>query len=188
MPKAKTEKDLYLKYKEVIVPNLKKELNIKNSLAIPKLLKISINTGIGTYTKKEGNKDFSHIEKSIALISGQKPVLRTAKKAVSNFKTRIGDPVGITVTIRGKRMYSFLDKLINIVFPRVRDFRGVSDKSFDGNGNFSIGFKEHVAFPEISPDEVMNLHGLQINIVTSAKDDETGYKLLKEFGFPFKKN
>ena len=180
--------DLQTQFITKIAHELNKTLGIKNPMASPKLTKISVNVGMGTYLKNNGGKDFSHILESIQAITGQKPVVNKASKAISNFKVRQGEPVGISVTLRGKKMYDFMNKLINVIFPRVRDFRGVSDKSFDGNGNFSIGFKEHVAFPEISPDEVMNLHGLQINIVTSAKDDETGYKLLKEFGFPFKKN
>lgn len=179
--------DLKTRYNTEIVNELKKSLSIKNTISVPKVTKVTINTGIGTYLKGQGNKDFSPIVESIKAISGQQPVLNKAKKAVSNFKVREGDTLGVSVTLRGKRMYDFLDKLINIVFPRVRDFRGISRKAFDGNGNYSIGFKEHIVFPEISPDDIMRLHGLQINVITNAKTDEEGLELLSKLGFPFKK-
>jgi len=181
--KAKT---LQEKFKEEIAPKLKETLNEKNLLALPRITKITLNVGIGTYIKTH-NKDFSNVVENITKITGQKPVITKAKKAISNFKVREGEPVGLAVTLRGKRMYSFLDKLINIVLPRVRDFRGLSRKSFDGQGNYSIGLKEHTVFPEISPDDVIKMHGVQINISTSAKNDEHGTKLLEAFGFPFKK-
>ena len=176
--------NLQTKFNEEILPQLKEKLGIKNSMAVPKVTKVKINVGIGTYVKNH-NKDYSNIVDNIANIGGQKPMITTAKKAISNFKTRKGDKVGITTTLRGEKMYSFLNKLVNIVFPRVRDFRGISPKAFDGNGNFNIGFKEHTVFPEISPDDVMNLHGIQISITTSAKTDEMGLELLKLMGFPF---
>jgi len=181
------EKDLKTRYQKEIAPALQKQLGIKNPMAIPKITKISINVGIGSYTKRENNKDYSHIVENIKAIAGQAPVVTKASKAISNFKLREEDPIGVMVTLRGKRMYDFLNKLINIVFPRVRDFRGLSPKSFDGNGNYSVGFKEHTVFPEIKPDDVIKYHGLQIIIGTSAKDNETAYELLKSFGFPFKK-
>ncbi|MDX9970660.1 MAG: 50S ribosomal protein L5 [Candidatus Gracilibacteria bacterium] len=181
-------KDLFTLYKETIVPELKKQLNEKNVMALPKLTKITINAGIGTYVKKQGQKDFSHIVENLERISGQKPVTTLSKKAISNFKIREGEPLGVIVTLRGKKMYDFMNKLINIVLPRVRDFRGVSRKSFDGNGNYSLGFKEHLAFPEIKPDDVMKIHGLQVNICTNAKDNAKALALLEAFGFPFKKN
>jgi large subunit ribosomal protein L5 len=165
---------------------LKKTLGVKNVMAIPRITKVTINVGIGTYIKSH-NKDFSNIVENITAITGQKPVITKAKKAVSNFKLRENEPVGISVTLRKKRMEDFVTKLVKIVFPRTRDFRGLSPKAFDGKGNYSIGFKEHTVFPEISPDDVMKLHGLQVNIITSAKTDEEGYELLKALGFPFKK-
>lgn len=158
----------------------------KNIMAEPKITKVTINVGIGTYVKAH-NKDFSNIVENIMAISGQKPIVTKAKKAVSNFKLREKEPTGIKVTLRGQRMEDFVSKLINVVFPRVRDFRGLSPKAFDGNGNYSIGFREHTVFPEISPDDVMKLHGLQVNIITSAENDEKGFELLKSMGFPFKK-
>lgn len=179
--------DLKTRFKEEIIPELKKTLGIKNIMALPKVVKVTINTGIGSYIKAH-NKEYSNIVENITKICGQKPVLRKSKKAISNFKIRQGEILGIAVTLRGKRMYDFLNKLINIVFPRVRDFRGISPKAFDGKGNYSIGFKEHTVFPEISPDDVIKLHGLQVNIITTAKTDKEGFELLKALGFPFKKS
>lgn len=178
--------ELYTKFKTEILPKLKEELKAKNVMSLPKVQKVSINIGIGSYITKHG-KDFEYIVENVRKISGQKPIVTKAKKAISNFKLRENAPVGITVIIRGKRMYDFLNKLINIVFPRVRDFRGLSPKSFDGQGNYSIGFKEHTVFPEISPDDVMKLHGIEINITTSATNNEQGMILLTAMGFPFRK-
>ncbi len=175
------------KFTGEVASKLMEEFHIDNRLAVPKITKVTINVGIGTYTKSH-NKDNSNIIENIAKISGQKPVLTRAKKAISNFKTRKGEVIGIAVTIRGKRMYDLLNKLINIVFPRVKDFRGISQKSFDGKGNFSVGFKEHTVFPEISPDEVSRLHSLQLNICTNANTNERALVLLKAMGFPFKTN
>ncbi len=165
---------------------LKQTLGVKNRMAIPRITKVAISVGIGTYIKSH-NKDFSNVVENITAITGQKPIITKAKKAVSNFKLREKDPVGITVTLRKKRMEDFVTKLVKIVFPRTRDFRGLSPKAFDGKGNYTIGFKEHTVFPEISPDDVMKLHGLQVTIITSAKTDEEGLELLKVLGFPFKK-
>jgi large subunit ribosomal protein L5 len=183
---AKTT-DLQSEFNKNLMPKLMQNLGIKNVMAAPKITKVKLNVGIGSYIKAHG-KDFDNIVENIAKISGQKPVINKSKKAISNFKVREGDPVGVSVTLRGKRMYDFLNKLVNIVFPRVRDFRGISKKAFDGNGNYSIGFKENTVFPEISPDEVMKPHGIEINITTTAKNNEEGIKLLETLGFPFKKN
>ena len=176
--------DLKTRFYKELTQELKKTLGIKNSMAVPKVTKIKLNVGMGTYIKTH-NKDYSNIVENITKISGQKPVLNKSKKAISNFKIRQGEVIGCSVTLRGKRMYDFLNKLINIIFPRVRDFRGLPEKGFDGNGNFSIGFKEHTVFPEISPDDVIKLHGIEVNITTNAKTDEEGYQLLKIMGFPF---
>ncbi len=178
--------DLQTRFKEELAPKLKEELGIKNVNAIPKVDKVVINVGIGTY-RQSHNKDFSNITENITAITGQQPVVKKARISVSNFKIREGDPVGLSVTLRGKRMYDFLNKLVNIVLPRVRDFRGLSRKSFDGRGNYSLGLKEHTVFPEISPDDVMKMHGVQIVVTTTAKNNEEGVKLLTEIGFPFKK-
>jgi len=184
MSKVKSLQTVFI---EEIQPKLMKELNKKNIMATPKITKVKLNIGIGSYIKNHG-KDFDHIVESVQQISGQKPNINLAKKAISNFKLREGMPVGISVTLRGKRMYDFINKLTNIVFPRVRDFRGISPKSFDGQGNYNIGFKEHTVFPEISPDDVMRLHGIQVSISTTATNNEEGLVLLKALGFPFKTN
>ena len=179
-------KDLQTQFKKEIAPKLAKKLGVKNIHAVPKVTKITINVGIGSIIQNQG-KDISHIEENLAKISGQKPVITKSKKAISNFKIREDMPVGLVVTLRGKRMYDFLNKLINITLPRVRDFRGLSEKAFDGNGNYSLGLKEHVVFPEINPDDVLHLHGVQITITTSADNNDNAKALLKSLNFPFKK-
>ena len=176
---------LYDQMKSEIVPALKKDLELKSVLAAPRITKVKINVGIGTLGKN--TKDFSEVIENVSKITGQKPIITKAKIAVSNFKLRKGMPVGIVVTLRGKRAYDLVERLVNIVIPRVRDFRGLSTKAFDGNGNYSIGFKEALVFPEINPDDVTNVHGIQVTIITSAKSDEHGMALLKKIGFPFKK-
>lgn len=187
MTKNATPISLKAKYLKELAPILQKELKLKNSMACPKISKITINVGIGSYIQSH-NKDFSNIIENITAICGQKPVIAKAKKSISNFKIRKGDPIGVIATLRGKRMYDFLNKLINIVLPRVRDFRGLSKKAFDGKGNYTIGLKEHVVFPETSQDDLSKIHGIQINIITTAKNNEEGYELLKAFRFPFKNN
>ncbi len=176
----------YDTFNKDIIPALQKELGIKNRMAVPKISKIKLNVGIGTLTKR--TKDYSDVVNNIAKIAGQKPVVTKAKVSISNFKLREGMPVGITVTLRGKKMYEFIYRLVNIVFPRVRDFRGLNPKSFDGQGNYSVGFKEALVFPEINPDDVLNVHGVQVTISTTAKNSEEGYALLNQIGFPFKKS
>lgn len=178
--------DLKTRFTKEIAPKLKEELGVKNVMAVPKVTKITINVGIGQILRS-GSKDYSFVVDNVLSISGQKPMLTKSKKAISNFKIREKEVVGIAVTLRGVRMYDFLNKLINIVFPRVRDFRGVGPKSFDGNGNYNVGFKEHIVFPEISPDDVIKMHGLQVCISTNAKTDERALALLTAMGFPFKK-
>ncbi len=175
----------YDTFNKEVIPALQKELGIKNRMAVPKISKIKLNVGIGTLTRN--TKDFSDVIANVAKISGQQPVVTKAKMAISNFKLREGMPTGITVTLRGKKMYEFIYRLVNIVFPRVRDFRGLNTKSFDGNGNYSVGFKEALVFPEINPDDVLNVHGIQVTISTTAKNDEGGRALLTQIGFPFKK-
>lgn len=170
-------------YDKEIAPSLQKDLGITNKHAIPALKMVKLNVGIGSIIA--GKKDYSEIVENLAAISGQKPIVTKARKSISNFKLREGMPVGATVTLRGKKMYDFMNKLINVTFPRIRDFRGVSVRGFDGRGNYSIGIKENTVFPEINPDNADKIHGLQVTIVTSATNNEDGYKLLKAMGFPF---
>lgn len=177
--------DLQTRFKKEIAPKLKETLGIKSIMAVPKVLKVTINAGIGTYVKTH-NKDYATVQDNIGKIAGQKAVVTKSRAAISNFKVKEGEIIGVMTTLRGKRMYDFLNKLINIVFPRVRDFRGISPRSFDGKGNYTVGFKEHTVFPEISPDDVTKLHCLQVCINTSAKDNKEGLELLKSMGFPFR--
>ncbi|OGY87747.1 MAG: 50S ribosomal protein L5 [Candidatus Kerfeldbacteria bacterium RIFOXYA2_FULL_38_24] len=174
------------KYNQVVIPQLKKQLGIANNLALPKVEKIILNAGLG----KSITGDHNYIEMAVdalARISGQRPIKTLAKQSISNFKIRKGMVVGAKVTLRGERMYAFLDKLINVALPRVRDFRGLKPNAFDGHGNYSIGFSEHIVFPEISSDEVEKIVGLEINIVTTAKNNEQAKALLGALGLPFQK-
>ena len=173
-------------YFKNILPTLQKELGEKNILALPRLNKIVVNVGIGSMYTKQQIKDFSNIESSVANITGQKPVIIQAKKSVSNFKLREGTPNGIKVTLRGERMYDFISKLINIVLPRVRDFRGVSTHGFDEQGNYSLGLKESMMFPEIKIDDNYRPFGLEITIGIKNSDPKKSELLLRSFGFPFK--
>ena len=172
------------KYTQEIKPNLQKKLGLSNVMEVPKIKKITLNMGVG-----EAVQDKKIVEKAIADIerlSGQKALITRAKKSVASFKVREGMPIGAKVTLRSERMYEFLDRLINVALPRVRDFRGLNRKSFDGNGNYSLGVKEQIIFPEIDYDKVDKIRGLDICITTSAKDDEECLALLKEFNFPIK--
>ena len=174
---------LYEKYKNEITNTLKDKFNYKNDLEIPKLEKIVINMGVG-----EAVKDSKKIEvavKELAAISGQKPVVTKSKKANASFKLREGKPIGVKVTLRKNKMYEFIDRFVNVALPRVRDFRGVNPKSFDGNGNFALGLKEQFVFPEIEYDNVDSVRGMDIIFVTSAKSDDEGKELLSGFDFPF---
>lgn len=174
-------------YNKKLAPKIKEELGIKNIYAVPKLEKVTVNAGLGRFYTA-GTKDFTEFIENFKAFTGQAPVVTKAKKAISNFKLREGMPVGLKVTLRGKRMYDFVNKLVNVVFPRVRDFRGISPKAFDGNGNYSVGIQEHTVFSEINPDDIVKIHGLEVVLSTSAKDDKEGYTLLKNLGFPFKKS
>ncbi|PIR78478.1 MAG: 50S ribosomal protein L5 [Candidatus Magasanikbacteria bacterium CG10_big_fil_rev_8_21_14_0_10_36_16] len=177
--------ELYKIYKETVVPALKVELGLKNIMMVPKIEKVVLNIGYGRNTK---DKAFiERLEKTLTLISGQKPVHNKAKKSISNFKIREGMEIGASVTLRGAKMYEFLYKLVNLTFPRVRDFRGLDPKSFDGKGNFTMGFKEQLAFPEISGESADNIHGLQIIVNTTAGNNVAGMALLSHMGFPFRK-
>ncbi len=171
-------------YKLEVVPYLMKRFNYKNVNQVPKLVKITINGGLGDI--KDNAKSVQQVEKELALIAGQKPVLTKAKKSVANFKVRAGMNVGIKVTLRGDRMFQFFDKFVSIALPRVRDFKGVPDKSFDGRGNYAMGVKEQLIFPEIQYDQVEKVRGFDICFVTTAKTDEEAYELLKAMGMPFK--
>ena len=159
------------------------KFNYKNKFEVPKLTKVVINIGVGEAVK-DGKKIDSAI-KEITAISGQKPVITRAKKAIATFKLREGMPIGVKVTLRKSHMYEFIDRLINVALPRVRDFRGLNGKSFDGNGNYSLGLKEQIVFPEIDYDNIDTIRGMDISVVTSAKSDEEGKELLKYFDFPF---
>jgi len=170
-------------YRTTVIPELKKKFNYTNVLQVPKIEKICVNVGVGQATQDP--KMIDSIVKDIENIVGQKAVVTKAKKSVSNFKLREGMKIGCKVTLRKARMYEFLDRLINISIPRIRDFRGVPDKSFDGNGNYTLGIKEHVIFPEINIDNVAKQFGMDVTIVTSAKSDNEALELLKAFGMPF---
>lgn len=171
------------KYLKEVAPAMMKEGGHKNIMAVPKLEKAVINAGLSKALKDP--KYFDIIEGTLSRISGQKSVKTKATKSISNFKIRQGLVVGMKVTLRGNRMYDFVEKLINVTLARVRDFRGLSPKAVDPNGNLNIGFKEHIAFPEIRPDEIEKIHGLEVSIVTTAKNREEGLKFLKLLGFPF---
>jgi len=171
-------------YRKEVVPYLLKKFGYKNVNEVPRLEKIVINTGIGDI--KDNAKSVQIAQNELALISGQKPLLTQASKAVANFKIRQGQNVGMKVTMRGKRMYEFFDKFVSIALPRVRDFKGVPAKSFDGRGNYALGVKEQLIFPEISYDQVEKIRGFDICFVTTAKTDEEARELLKAMGMPFK--
>ena len=159
------------------------KFNYKNKFEVPKLTKVVINIGVGEAVKD--SKKIDSAIKEITAISGQKPVITRAKKAIATFKLREGMPIGVKVTLRKSHMYEFIDRLINVALPRVRDFRGLNGKSFDGNGNYSLGLKEQIVFPEIDYDNIDTIRGMDICVVTSAKSDEEGKELLKNFDFPF---
>ena len=171
-------------YKKTISNELMSKLNIKNIHEVPKINKIILNMGIGE--AKDDNKIVDKAVEDLSLISGQKAVKTKAKKAISGFKIRAGMPLGAMVTLRNRIMYEFLDRLINIAFPRIRDFRGLNIKSFDGKGNFSMGIKEHIIFPEINFDKIDKVRGLDITICTTAKNNEEAIELLKSFNMPFR--
>jgi large subunit ribosomal protein L5 len=175
---------LKTQYQETIVPKLIEQFGYKNIHQVPKLLKVTVNRGLG-----EASSNAKALESSlseIALITGQKPVVTRAKKAIAGFKLRQGMPVGVMVTLRADRMYAFVDRLINLALPRIRDFRGISPKSFDGRGNYSLGIREQLIFPEVEYDRIDQIRGMDISIITTANTDEEGRALLKEMGMPFR--
>ena len=175
---------LYTIYKNEIISKLTEEFQYTNIMAVPKLEKIVLNVGGGESIQDK--KVLDTIVSNMALITGQKPVTTKAKKSISNFKLREGMPIGCKVTLRGRIMYEFLDRLVTLALPRTRDFQGVPDKSFDGRGNYTMGIKEHTIFTEIDTDKVTKMHGMDVTFVTSAATDEEAYALLKHFGMPFK--
>ena len=172
-------------YDKEVVPALMKKFGYKSVMQVPKIEKIVINTGLGDI--KDNQKSMQIIENELKQITGQKPIYRKATKSVANFKVREGMNIGLKVTLRGKRMYDFYDKLVSIALPRVRDFRGVSDKAFDGRGNYALGLKEQLIFPEITYDQVEKIRGMDVCIVTTAQTDEEARELLRALGMPFKK-
>lgn len=177
---------LKIKYKEIITPKLIKNLDLKNSHQVPCISKIVINRGLGEAALNSKILDNSLNE--ITILSGQRAVLTRSKKAIAAFKLRAKTAVGICVTLRGDRMYAFLDRFISLALPRIRDFQGINPKSFDGLGNYSLGLEEQLMFPEIDYDKIDQIRGMDISIITTAKTDNEAFILLKEFGMPFKKN
>lgn len=176
---------LITRYNEIVRPELKKILSVKNINQVPAIEKVVVSTGTGDF--KDDDKTIAKISGEISKITGLKPKLNLSKKAVSAFKLRIGQPVGLTVTLRGERMYDFIDRLVNIALPRVRDFRGLPLNAFDGQGNYTIGIREYSIFPEIKYEDITQNFGFQVNIKTTAKNNEEAQKLLANLGFPFEK-
>ena len=172
-------------YREKIVPELKQSLGLKNAMQVPRIVKITVNMGVGEAVADKKVMDAATAD--LAKITGQKPAVTKAKKSVATFKVRDGQAIGCKVTLRGARMYEFLDRLVNIAIPRIRDFRGISTRSFDGRGNYSLGVKEQIIFPEIQYDQIDQIRGMDITISTSAVDDKHGRALLEAFNFPFRK-
>ena len=174
------------RYKKKIIPKMKESFGYKNDLEVPNIVKVTVNVGLGSFLKE--TKYIDEIVDTIKKITGQAPVKTIARKAIAGFSIKENQVIGLKVTLRGEYMYEFLNKLINVVLPRVRDFRGISNKSFDGSGNYTIGFKEHTVFPEVGSSDVEKVHGLEICITTNAKDDKEVKKILELYGFPFKKS
>ncbi|MCD6255094.1 MAG: 50S ribosomal protein L5 [Deltaproteobacteria bacterium] len=171
-------------YEKEVVPQLMKEMGYKNPMQVPRLVKIVINMGIGEAT--QNIKVLDAAVEELAIIAGQRPIIRRAKRSIAAFKLKAGMPIGCKVTLRRERMYDFLDKLIHFALPRVRDFKGLSAKSFDGRGNYSIGIREHIIFPEINYDKIDKIKGMNITFVTTAKTDKEGRALLKKLGLPLR--
>ncbi|OQX89585.1 MAG: 50S ribosomal protein L5 [candidate division Zixibacteria bacterium 4484_93] len=177
--------ELKKKYEEEVVPALMERFSYKNKLQAPSLHKVILNIGVGEAT--QNIKLLENAARDLTIISGQKPVTRRAKLSVANFKLRKGNAIGVSVTLRGKRMFDFLDRFMNIAAPRIRDFRGFNPNSFDGRGNYSVGIREQIIFPEIDYDTIDAIRGMNITIVTTAKTDEEAFELLKGIGFPFRR-
>lgn len=173
-------------YFETVVPKLREQFKYKNIHQVPKVVKVTVNRGLG-----EASQNAKALESSVAelaVVTGQRPVVTRAKRAIAGFKIRQGMPVGVMVTLRSERMYAFLNRLFNLALPRIRDFRGISPKSFDGRGNFTLGLREQLIFPEIDYDSIDQIRGMDITIVTTAHTDQEGRALLKELGMPFREN
>jgi large subunit ribosomal protein L5 len=175
---------LKLRYRAEIVPALMKELGLKNPMQVPKVEKVVLNMGLGDALAN--NKIMESAVDQMGAITGQKPIVTRSRKAIANFKLREDQAIGCAVTLRGDRMYEFLDRLINVALPRVRDFKGISPKAFDGRGNYTLGLREQIIFPEINYDQIEKVKGLNVSIVTTAKNDEQGFALLKALGVPFR--
>jgi large subunit ribosomal protein L5 len=171
-------------YQKEIVPSLVKDLDLVNVMECPRISKVVVNIGVGDAL--DNGKLLDEAVRDLTKITGQKPLINKSKRNIANFKLRIGSPIGTSVTLRGLRMWSFLDRLMNVALPRVRDFRGVSPHSFDGRGNYTLGITEQLVFPEVDYDEVSKIRGLEVTIVTTAQDDESGRELLRKLGMPFK--
>ena len=182
---AKVTPRLLETYRKEVVPALMKRFGYKNTMQVPRLEKVAINCGVGAAT--QDTKILETVVRELTIIAGQKPAITRSKKAISNFKLRENIAIGCKVTLRKEKMFEFMDRLISLAIPRVRDFRGVSDKSFDGRGNYTLGLKEQIIFPEIDVDKVERIFGMDITFVTTAKTDEEAYELLKGFGMPFRK-
>ncbi len=182
---ANVQPRLLLRFRESVADQLRQEFGYSNVMQVPTVTKISVNVGLGEAVENANAVEAA--TKDVAAITGQRPYVRRSKQAISNFKLRAGMPIGVSVTLRGARMWEFLDRLMSAGLPRIRDFRGVSDEAFDGRGNYSLGITEQLIFPELSYDDVDRVRGLQVNIVTSAKTDAEGKRLLEMLGMPFVK-
>ena len=174
---------LQQKYQEEILPSLMKRFGYTSPMAVPRLTKIVVNMGLGEAVTD--SKVLDRAVEELSVITGQKPVITKARKSIAGFKLRAGMPIGCMVTLRKQRMYEFLDRLMNIALPRVRDFKGVSPKAFDGRGNYTLGLREQIIFPEVNYDKIDKIRGLSVSVITTARTDEEGHQLLKEFGMPF---
>lgn len=176
------------KYQQEVLPKLQQEFKKTNILAPARITKVVINMGIAHPVEpKEREKVIENVVKQFVAIAGQQPQVTKARKAIANFKLRVGDPLGVMVTLRGERMWNFLDKLVSITLPRVKDFRGIARQAFDGQGNYSLGLEEQIVFPEIEYDQIESIRSLQVNIITSTKNDKESFRMLELLGFPFEK-
>ncbi len=185
MAEAKKIPNLKIKYREKVIPAMQQAFNYQNVMEIPKLTKVVVNAGIGEAI--QNHKLLEGVTKEIGIITGQKPVITRARTSIAGFKLRKGMPIGCRVTLRGRMMYEFLDRLLNVAIPRIRDFRGVSGKSFDGRGNYTLGVTEQIIFPEIEYDQIERVTGFSVTFVTTAKTDEESRKLLELMGLPFRR-